>query len=274
MSDDGAPIGAHTGAPMAVNDRTVGGRYRLLERIGSGATGTVWRAHDDLLDREVAVKQPRLPGSPGDEDRRRAAHRLHHEARAAALVDHPSAVSILDVVEEDGQPEAAGDGPPWIVMELIHGESLRQALTRGPLAPAEAARIGLAVLGALRAAHAVGIVHRDVRPANVLLGPEGRIVLTDFGLAHTPDPPTGAFPDAADLVAPERRSGRDAGPASDLWSLGALLRTAVADAGPLDPLVRRLLTPDPDHRPDPAQAAAELETMIAASHPHLKLENH
>lgn len=274
MSDDGAPIGApagsRAGAATGVNDRTVGGRYRLIEPIGAGTAGTVWRAHDDLLDREVAVKQPRLPGRPGDEDRRRAAHRLHHEARAAARVDHPSAVSILDVVEEDGQPEAAGDGPPWIVMELIHGESLHETLARGPLDPTEAARIGLAVLGALRAAHAIGIVHRDVRPANVLLGPDGRVALTDFGLAHTPDPPTGA----ADFVAPERRSGRDAGPASDLWSLGALLRAAVEDAGPLHPLVRRLLTPDPDRRPAPAQAAAELEAVLTASHAPLETGSH
>ncbi|MEU1184370.1 serine/threonine-protein kinase [Streptomyces sp. NPDC005820] len=266
MSDDGAPIG--------VNDLVAGGRYRLLERIGSGPTGTVWRAHDDFLDREVAVKQTRLPGGPGDEDRRRAAHRLHHEARAAALVDHPSAVAILDVVEEDGQPEAAGDGPPWIVMELIRGESLHEALARGPLDPAEAARIGLAVLGALRAAHAVGIVHRAVTPANVLLGPDGRVVLTGFGLAHAPDPSTGSPTDALDFAAPEHGSGRAAGPASDLFSLGALLRTAVADPGPLDPLVSRLLTPDPNRRPDPAQAATELEAVIAASRTRVATTSH
>lgn len=265
MSDDGAPIG--------VNDLVAAGRYRLLERIGSGATGTVWRAHDGLLDREVAVKQPRLPGDPGDEDRRRAAHRLHHEARAAALVDHPSAVAILDVVEEDGAPEAAGDGPPWIVMELIRGESLHETLARGPLDPAEAARIGLAVLGALRAAHAVGIVHREVRPANVLLGSDGRVVLTGFGLAATPEPPAGALPGSADFAAPERRAGRDAGPASDLWSLGALLRAAVADTGPLDPLVRRLLSPEPAGRPAAAQVAAELEAVVTASRASLELES-
>lgn len=172
--------------------RTVGGRYRLLERIGSGGMGTVWRAHDELVDREVAVKEPRLPGEPGDESHRRAAHRLYREARAAARVDHPSAVSIHDVVAEEADGEgadpvvgAAGlDVLPWIVMELVRGESLQELLRRGPLAPPEAARIGLAVLGALRAAHAVGIVHRDVKPANVLLGAHGRVVLTDFGIAH------------------------------------------------------------------------------------------
>ena len=156
--------------------RLVGGRYRLLERIGSGGMGTVWRAFDELVDREVAVKQPRLPGDPEDEEFQRASHRLYREARAAARVDHPSAVSIHDVVIEDELP--------WIVMELVRGESLHGLLGRGPVAPAEAARIGRAVLGALCAAHSVGIVHRDVKPANVLLGPHDRVVLTDFGIAH------------------------------------------------------------------------------------------
>ncbi len=156
--------------------RLVGGRYRLLERIGSGGMGTVWRAFDELVDREVAVKQPRLPGDPADEEFQRASHRLYREARAAARVDHPSAVAIHDVVIEDELP--------WIVMELVRGESLHELLGRGPVAPAEAARIGRAVLGALCAAHSVGIVHRDVKPANVLLGPHDRVVLTDFGIAH------------------------------------------------------------------------------------------
>ncbi|MFF4657128.1 serine/threonine-protein kinase [Streptomyces sp. NPDC001381] len=280
MSNDGDPVDA--------NDRTVGGRYRLIERIGSGGAGTVWRAHDVLGDREVAVKQPRLPGTPEDETYRRAAHRLHREARAAARVDHPSAVSILDVVVEEGQAEG-GDGLPWIVMELIRGESLREALARGPLDPAEAARIGLAVLGALRAAHAVGIVHRDVKPANVLLGPHGRVVLTDFGIAHVhgeePLTGTGEFAGSPEFVAPEGLSGRGAGPASDLWSLGVLLYAAVegrspfrrttpeatlaavlaaappepVHAGPLGPLLTRLLARDPEQRPDAAEAAAELK---------------
>ncbi|MFF8969649.1 protein kinase [Streptomyces sp. NPDC014995] len=286
MSDGGEPGGD--------KGRTVGGRYRLLERIGSGGMGTVWRAKDETVDREVAVKQPHLPGDPEDESHRRAAHRLYREARAAARVDHPAAVSIHDVVvEEDG---AAGpDGLPWIVMELVRGESLHEVLRRGPLEPAEAARIGLAVLGALRAAHAVGIVHRDVKPANVLLGPRGRVVLTDFGIAHLhgEESLTDRDERVGDLefVAPERMSGRGAaGPASDLWSLGALLYTAVegrspfrrttpastlaailaADppeprqAGPLGPLLIRLLVRDPDERPGPAEVA---ETLGAMSRP-------
>ncbi|MEV5488266.1 protein kinase [Streptomyces bobili] len=287
MSDDGEREG--------VNGRTVGGRYRLLERIGSGGMGTVWRARDLLMDREVAVKEPRLPGDPQDEFHRRAAHRLYREVRAAARVDHPSAVSIHDVVVEEG--EGLPDGLPWIVMELVRGESLHEVLRRGPLDPAEAARIGLAVLGALRAAHAVGIVHRDVKPANVLLGPHGRVALTDFGIAHIQGEESltlsGEFVGSLEFIAPERMSGRGAGPASDLWSLGVLLYAAVegwspfrrttvestlaailaADlpepkqAGPLAPLLVRLLARDPDERPAPADVAEVLEAATLTGWP-------
>nr|WP_222108648.1 serine/threonine-protein kinase [Streptomyces cupreus] len=263
----------------------VGGRYRLIERIGSGGMGTVWRALDELVEREVAVKQPRLPGEPEDEAYQRAAHRLYREARAAARVDHPSAVSIHDVVVEE-------DGLPWIVMELVRGESLHELLERGPLEPAESARIGLAVLGALRAAHSVGIVHRDVKPANVLLGPHDRVVLTDFGIAHIQGEEsltaTGEFVGSLEFIAPERMSGRTAGPASDLWSLGVLLYAAVEGwspfrrttmestlaailavdppepkrAGALGPLLLRLLAKDPAGRPDAQETAAALEAVL------------
>ncbi|MFI1695756.1 serine/threonine-protein kinase [Streptomyces bobili] len=287
MSDDGEREG--------VNGRTVGGRYRLLERIGSGGMGTVWRARDLLMERDVAVKEPRLPGDPQDEFHRRAAHRLYREVRAAARVDHPSAVSIHDVVVEEG--EGLPDGLPWIVMELVRGESLHEVLRRGPLDPAEAARIGLAVLGALRAAHAVGIVHRDVKPANVLLGPHGRVALTDFGIAHIQGEESltlsGEFVGSLEFIAPERMSGRGAGPTSDLWSLGVLLYAAVegwspfrrttvestlaailaADlpepkqAGPLAPLLVRLLARDPDERPAPAEAAEALKAATLTGWP-------
>ncbi|MFF4251161.1 serine/threonine-protein kinase [Streptomyces sp. NPDC001663] len=264
--------------------RLVGGRYRLAERVGSGGMGTVWRAYDELVQRDVAVKQPRLPGDPEDEAHRRAAGRLYREARAAARVDHPAAVSIHDVVVEE-------DGLPWIVMELIRGESLHQVLERGPVDAPEVARIGLAVLGALRAAHAVGIVHRDVKPANVLLGPHGRVVLTDFGIAHVQGEESltvsGEFVGSLEFVAPERMSGPGAGPASDLWSLGVLLYAAVEgespfrrttlestlaaviaaeppepkQAGPLGPLIARLLVKDPERRPAAEETAAALEAV-------------
>ncbi|MEV6511810.1 serine/threonine-protein kinase [Streptomyces sp. NPDC051642] len=263
--------------------RLVGGRYRLLERIGSGGMGTVWRAFDELVDREVAVKQPRLPGDPEDEEFQRAAHRLYREARAAARVDHPSAVAIHDVVIEDELP--------WIVMELVRGESLHERLKRGPLAPADAARIGRAVLGALCAAHAVGIVHRDVKPANVLLGPHDRVVLTDFGIAHIQGEESltasGEFVGSLEFIAPERMSGTGAGPASDLWSLGVLLyasvegaspfrRTTVEStlgailageppeptrAGPLGPLVVRMLAQEPEERPGAEEVGAVLDAV-------------
>ncbi|MGW5663373.1 serine/threonine-protein kinase [Streptomyces sp. NPDC003758] len=263
--------------------RLIDGRYRLTERLGSGGMGTVWRAVDELMERDVAVKQPHLPGDPEDEAHRRAAHRLYREARAAARVDHPAAVSIHDVIVEDGCP--------WIVMELVRGESLADALRRGPLPAEEAARIGLAVVGALDAAHRVGIVHRDVKPANVLLGPRGRVVLTDFGIAHVQGEEsltvTGEFVGSLEFIAPERMSGRIAGPASDLWSLGVLLYAAVEgsspfrrttvestlaailatdppeprQAGRLGPLIARLLVKEPERRPDAEQVGAVLETV-------------
>nr|WP_324607514.1 serine/threonine-protein kinase [Streptomyces sp. NRRL B-1347] len=209
--------------------RVIGGRYRLVERIGSGGMGTVWRAVDELVDREVAVKEPRLPGDPHGEERRRAYARLRREARAAARVEHPAAVAVLDVVVED-------DEVPWIVMELIRGESLHEVLRRGALSPAESARIGLALVGALAAAHAKGIVHRDVKPANVLLGPHGRVVLTDFGIARIQGEESltvsGEFVGSLEFIAPERMSGPGAGPASDLWSLGVLLYAAVEGRSP------------------------------------------
>ncbi|WP_316747473.1 serine/threonine-protein kinase [Streptomyces herbicida] len=242
----------------------VGGRYRLTERIGSGTTGTVWRARDEAGERDVAVKELRLAGDPEDEDHRRGVHRLHHEARAASRVDHPAALSIHEVVVEDGLP--------WIVMEFVHGESLRAALERGLLDPTEAARVGLAVLGALRAAHSVGIVHRDVRPENVLLeSGTDRVVLTNFGIGHGPVPG-----DTAGFVAPEQLAGRGAGPASDLWSLGALLHAAVdhdhEHAGSLSALLARLRAEVPEERPGAEEVAAVLEDIAGVPSPPPVLE--
>ncbi|WP_330459358.1 serine/threonine protein kinase [Streptomyces sp. NBC_00820] len=241
----------------------IGGRYRLVARIGSGPTGTVWRARDEQEHGDVAVKEPLLPADPAvDEESARIAHRLWHEARAATRVRHPSAVTPRDVVTEDGLP--------WIVTELVEGESLREAVRRGPLPPAEAARVGLAVLGALRAAHAVGIVHRDIKPANVLIeSGSGRVVVTDFGIGdghaagHAEHAGQGRDTPAG-FVAPERTNGIGAGPASDLWSLGALLADAVegGDAGPLAPLLARLRAPEPEGRPRAEEVAGVLEAYL------------
>ncbi|MFD8820304.1 serine/threonine-protein kinase [Streptomyces sp. NPDC059627] len=278
MSEDGE---------QPVEGRLIGGRYRLAERIGSGPTGTVWRAHDEQGDpdrsgsdrsgpdgsgpdsadrrdvrgardaRHVAVKELCLTGEPAGEERQRVAHRLLHEARAAARVDHPAAVAIHDVLM-DGER-------PWIVMELVTGESLRAALAaRGPLPTAEAARIGLAVVGALHAAHCVGIVHRDLKPSNVLLAAGGeRVVVTDFGIGAAQQEPC-----SGDFVAPECGAGLGAGPASDLWSLGALLRTAMDGAeGPLDPLLEQLSAAEPEARPAAADVAEALAEAAGVSLP-------
>ncbi|WP_020135740.1 serine/threonine-protein kinase [Streptomyces sp. 351MFTsu5.1] len=257
MSEDGE---------LPSGGRLIGARYRLVERIGAGPSGTVWRAHDEQDARYVAVKEPRLTGDPRDEERRRAVQRLPHEARAAARVDHPSAVTIHDVLLEDELP--------WIVMELVEGESLEAALAaRGPLSDTEAARIGLAVLGALHAAHGVGIVHRDLKPANVLLeARSGRVVVTDFGIgaaAHADGRET-----SAGFVAPECASGPGAGPASDLWSLGAVLRAAVAEVrpGPLGGLLERLLVAEPGQRPLAEEVARVLADVAGAPVPEWAAE--
>ncbi|MFF4631685.1 serine/threonine-protein kinase [Streptomyces griseorubiginosus] len=284
MSEDGE---------LPSDGRLIGARYRLVERIGAGPSGTVWRAHDEQDERYVAVKEPRLTGDPRDEERRRAVQRLPHEARAAAWVDHPSAVTIHDVLLEDELP--------WIVMELVEGESLEAALAaRGPLPDTEVARIGLAVLGALHTAHGVGIVHRDLKPANVLLeAASGRVVVTDFGIgaaAHAGGRETaaggreasaggraggrkasaggreasaGGRESSAGFVAPECASGPGAGPASDLWSLGAVLRAAVAEArpGPLGALLERLLATEPEQRPLAEEVARVLADVAGAPVP-------
>ncbi|MGW0853051.1 serine/threonine-protein kinase [Streptomyces sp. NPDC002624] len=197
--------------------------------------GTVWRARDEVVDRDVAIKEPRLPENLGAAERRTAFLRIEREARAAARIDHPSVVTIHDVVSEDGRP--------WIVMELLRGKSLSELLDEGTLPPAEAARIGLAVLDALHAAHEAGVLHRDVKPGNVMVGRHERVVLTDFGIAQVEGEQklteTGAFIGSPEYIAPERVLGRRPGPESDLWSLGVMLYQAVEGVSPF----RRQTTP-------------------------------
>ncbi|SFF40464.1 serine/threonine-protein kinase [Streptomyces mirabilis] len=215
--------------------RLIAGRYRLLGKLGHGGMGTVWRAKDETVDREVAVKEPRVPDHLPERERANVFERMRREARAAARLDHPAVVNVHDVAVVDGQP--------WIVMELVRGRSLGAALQEGTLGVREAARIGLEVLGALEAAHAAGILHRDVKPDNVLLGPHGRVVLTDFGIAQiegeTNLTATGGFVGSPEYIAPERVLGQRPGPASDLWSLGVVLYAATEGVSPF----RRSNTP-------------------------------
>ncbi|GAA2441533.1 hypothetical protein GCM10010191_67200 [Actinomadura vinacea] len=207
-------------------------RYRLLSVVGRGGMGTVWRAHDEMLDRDVAVKEVRLPERFTDGERRLLCGRFIEEARATAALRHPGVVDVHDVVIEDGRP--------WIVMELLNARSLHQEIAEcGPVRVERAARIGQCVLSVLRAAHKAGILHRDVKPSNVLLCDDGRILLTDFGLAVHMDR---AQEPEATLVAglegspaympPERVRGEPGRRESDLWSLGATLYTAVEGVSP------------------------------------------
>ncbi|KUO21061.1 serine/threonine-protein kinase [Streptomyces dysideae] len=263
--------------------RLIAGRYRLLAKLGHGGMGTVWRAQDETVDREVAVKEPRVPDHLPERERVNAYERMRREARAAARLDHPAVVNVHDV--------AVVDGRPWIVMELVQGRSLGDALQEGTLGAREAARIGLEVLGALEAAHAAGILHRDVKPDNVLLGRHDRVVLTDFGIAQiegeTNLTDTGGFVGSPEYIAPERVLGQRPGPASDLWSLGVVLYAATegvspfrrsntpatlqsvlnatpappaAAQGPLADAINGLLQKDQARRPNAAQVRALLET--------------
>ncbi|WP_425830485.1 serine/threonine-protein kinase [Streptomyces fractus] len=262
--------------------RLVAGRYRLLSKLGHGGMGTVWRAKDETVDREVAVKEPRLPDHLPERERANAFERMRREARAAARLDHPAVVNVHDVAVEDGRP--------WIVMEFVQGRSLGAVLQEGTLGVREAARIGLEVLGALEAAHAAGILHRDVKPDNVMLGRHDRVILTDFGIAQiegeTNLTDTGGFVGSPEFIAPERVLGQRPGPASDLWSLGVVLYAATegvspfrrnntpatlqsvlnatpaapaAARGPLADVINGLLQKDPAHRPNAAQVRVLLE---------------
>ncbi|MGW0831523.1 serine/threonine-protein kinase [Streptomyces prunicolor] len=215
-------------------DRLLAGRYRVVDRLGRGGMGVVWRAVDEVLGREVAVKELRTFTDAHGPELADLRLRMQREARAAARVRHHGVVAVHDIAEVDGRP--------LIVMELIDGPSLDDVLAeRGPIDPREAAGIGAKVMEALAAAHAVGVLHRDVKPGNILLDRSGRVVLTDFGIATMDDPGDGSATHltrsgeligSLDYLAPERAQGADPGPASDVWALGATLYAAVEGASP------------------------------------------
>ncbi len=268
--------------------RLVGGRYRLEGVLGRGGMGTVWRGRDETLGRTVAVKELRFPNGIDEDERQRLITRTLREAKAIARVRSESAVTVFDVVDEDDRP--------WIVMELVEGGSLADQLRAdGPLEPGRAAEVGLAVLDVLRAAHRQGILHRDVKPSNVLLE-EGsdRVVLTDFGIAKVEGDPsvtsTGMLVGAPSYISPERARGKPPGPPADMWSLGGLLYAAVEGrppydkksaigtltavmtepvpppehAGQLTEVILGLLEKDPDERLDVDGARVLLEAVVAA----------
>ncbi|KFG74166.1 serine/threonine-protein kinase [Streptomyces mutabilis] len=270
--------------------RLLAGRYRLGDVLGRGGMGTVWRAEDETLGRTVAVKELRFPGNIDEEEKRRLITRTLREAKAIARIRNNSAVTVYDVVEEDDRP--------WIVMELVEGKSLAEAIREdGLLEPRRAAEVGLAILDVLRSAHREGILHRDVKPSNVLIAEDGRVVLTDFGIAQVEGDPsitsTGMLVGAPSYISPERARGHKPGPAADLWSLGGLLYAAVEgappydkgsaiatltavmtesleepkNAGPLRDVIFGLLNKDPAQRLDDAGARALLNKVIHAPEP-------
>src|SRR6266480_94437 len=208
----------------------VAGRYRLGRSLGVGGMGRVWLAHDELLRREVAVKEVVLPFGMSDDEREELRLRTLREARAAARLSHPNVVQIYDVVRTEERP--------WIVMEYIRARSLHQVIrVDGPMSPRRTAEIGLAVLAALTAAHAAGVLHRDVKPSNVLIADDGRVVLSDFGLALVDENEgaitrTGVILGAPQYISPERARTGESTVESDLWSLGATLYAAVEGRAP------------------------------------------
>ncbi|HEY0698881.1 MAG TPA: protein kinase [Micromonospora sp.] len=263
----------------------VADRYRLIEPLGQGGMGRVWKARDEVLHRDVAIKELVPPPGLTDDERREMRERSLREARAIARLNHVNVVRVFDVLRTDGDP--------WIVMEYVPSRSLQDVLAAdGPVSTDKAAEIGLGVLGALKAAHRAGVMHRDVKPGNVLLGDDGRVVLTDFGLATVPGDPnvtrTGLVLGSPAYIAPERAKDGTAGPEGDLWSLGATLYAAVEgqspyarpsaiatlaalatepppppkNAGPLKPVLAGLLRKDPTQRMSAEAAERVLRRLV------------
>ena len=272
---------------MAEEDQLIAGRYRLAEQVGSGAMGVVWRAEDEVLRRTVALKQVRLPSGVDDDTRNQAYRRVMREGRLFARLHHPNTIAVFDVVDHADQP--------WLVMEYLPSESLSEAVAaHGVLSPLAAAHVGHQVAAALTAAHTAGIVHRDVKPGNVLLGADGVVKVTDFGISRAIDEATitsnGMMAGTPAYLAPEAARGAEADFRSDVYSLGSTLyaavegrppfgqdenalaqlhRVATGDytppqhAGPLTSLLERVLAADPARRPEMHQVRDELGRLAA-----------
>ncbi|MFF2191771.1 protein kinase [Streptomyces sp. NPDC058157] len=273
--------------------RALGGRYRVTSVVGRGGMGVVAKAVDEVLGREVAVKLLRAYTDAAPAELADLRTRMRREAQAAARIRHTGVVTVHDVTEDQGLPV--------IVMELVDGPSLDAVVARrGALDPYEAAAIGAKLMDALDAAHRAGVLHRDVKPGNVLLERGGRVVLTDFGIASMQNPDdeelakltrSGEIVGSLDYLPPERAQGREPGPASDIWSLGMTLYAAVEGvspfrrtsvwstlsaivaeplpearrAGPLGPVLQALMAKDPESRPTADQARTLLETVAAGA---------
>ncbi|NLU79302.1 protein kinase [Micromonospora sp. HNM0581] len=281
----GGPVSTTTNG-RATPGTVIGERYSLRSAVGNGGMGTVWRATDTLLRRDVAVKEVVLPPGLAPSDRDAMYERTLREARAAAAIAHPAVVQVYDVVTEAGRP--------WIVMELLDARSLADMVIEdGPLTQRVVAKIGIALLGALEVAHAIGVLHRDVKPANVLICSDGRCVLTDFGVARMPTDvqltTPGMVLGSPHFISPERAMGQEFGPPSDLFSLGVTLYTAVEGrppfdrgdpietmhavvedppappqrSGPLTRVLMGLLEKDPSRRLDVHTARAMLRELLA-----------
>jgi hypothetical protein len=269
-------------------DRIVADRYALKAPLGRGGMGVVWHAHDTVLGREVAIKEVVLPPTMPDEERRAAHARVLREARAAARLNHPGAVTLYDVVQDQGHP--------FIVMELVPASTLADLVrTSGPLPPWRVAELGGQLAATLEAAHRVGIVHRDVKPGNVMVAEDGGVKLADFGVASLQGDPqltaTGLVIGSPAYMAPEQAAGEPSGPPADFWALGATMFFAVEGvppfdkgasiatlgavvnedpqpmrrAGPIAPVVGALLAKDPAARPPGPQVRAELQRLAAAT---------
>lgn len=272
---------------MTEEPRQIADRYRLVELIGGGAMGMVWRGEDTSLDRVIAVKELILPfGHGGEEKATEAKNRAMREARIAARLQHPHAITVFNVVEHEDRP--------WLIMEYLPSKSLSAVLADGPLPVDEVIRIGIQLTSALQAAHDAGIVHRDVKPGNVLIGEDGTVKVTDFGISRASGDATytatGEISGTPAFLAPEVARGVDASAASDVFSLGATLYTAIegappfgtADnqiallyrvssgeivppvkAGKLKPLLLRLLEVKPEDRPEMSDVLTELRMLVA-----------